>query len=123
MFIFLEMDDVLCDAILYFLNLAFLDDAFRIGVRSLRELYKVRVRAPKLSIHWKFKKEWLKRPFLRQPGKGSETSEESLRYFTHLLYHQRLGREVGFPKNLKPYEMRRGVGEVVAGNYLHPSII
>jgi hypothetical protein len=119
-FLFFEMDDIFCDALLPFLTLAFLDDAFQTGVRTLHDMHRVRVLPPRRGYHWKWKKEWLERPFLRQPGKGSETSEACLGYFTHLHYHQRLGRAAGFPENLKPYEIRRGVGEVVNGNFILP---
>lgn len=54
------------DAILLIITLAYLDDAFRAeSIKSVEDLFKKRVQAPRHSLHIKWKKSWLNKPIIR----------------------------------------------------------
>jgi len=99
--------------------MALLDNAFRSEVRSIEDIYRTRVQAPRHSLEFKWKQDKLKTPIFRQAERtptGIETSEtKALRYHTHLYYLQRLGLATGFLQILTSYCIRRGSGEAVEG--------
>lgn len=115
------------DAIVLIITLAFLDDAFRAeSIKSVEDLFKKRVQAPRHSLHIKWKESWLNKPIIRQAvptTNGIQTSDDKpLTYNTYLKYLQRLSKLVGFPQLLTPYCLRRGSGESVEGKRPHQFI-
>jgi hypothetical protein len=101
--------------------LAILDNAFESEIKSVEQLLRTRVKAPRRSLHFWWKKEKLKTPVFRQAelsATGIQTSDvKALRYYTYLYYLQRLGFAAGFMQILCAYDIRRGTGEAVDGMY------
>ncbi|EJP61053.1 FluG domain-containing protein [Beauveria bassiana ARSEF 2860] len=117
-FIFYEVDTLLFDAILPFLSLALLDNAFKSDVQSVEDFYRIRVRAPRHSIDFDWKDDIKDTPIFRQAlvaheGTIQTSPTEALHYHTYLYYLQRLGLTTGFMQILNPYCIRRGSGEAV----------
>lgn len=108
------------DVVLHFLSIAILDNAFEGDtIKRPEDFYNLDVRPPRHSTELNWKKEKLDTPIFRQAVRtedGIRTSDtEPLRYHTYLYYLQRLGRAAGFMQILRPYCLRRGVGEAVDG--------
>jgi hypothetical protein len=102
--------------------LAILDDAFESDIKSVEQIFGIRVRAPRRSMKLKFKESMLGVPIFRQAVSsinGVRTSPtKALRYFTFLYYLQRLGMTTGFMQILAPYDIRRGTGNELDGTQL-----
>ena len=116
------------DAVVLIIALAFLDDVFRAeSIKSVEDLFKKRVQAPRHSLHIKWKKSWLNKPIIRQAvptSNGIQTSDDKpLTYNIYLKSLQRLSKLVGFPQLLTPYCLRRGSGEGVESKRPHQLII
>ncbi|KJK84922.1 hypothetical protein H633G_11257 [Metarhizium anisopliae BRIP 53284] len=117
-FIFYEVDDLLFDAVLHLLALAILDQAFEANIQTVQDFYKIKVRPPRRSLEFEWRKDISNKPIFRQAVPTSDgtvrTSDtEALRYHTYLYYLQRLGLVTGFMQILNPYCIRRGAGEGV----------
>ncbi|KAK2595006.1 hypothetical protein QQS21_007260 [Conoideocrella luteorostrata] len=117
-FIFYEVDDLLFDAVLHLLALAFLDHAFEANIQTVHDFYKVKVRPPRRSLEFDWRKDIRHKPIFRQAvladnGSVQTSDTEALRYHTYLYYLQRLGFVTGFMQILNPYCIRRGSGEGV----------
>ncbi|KAJ3498203.1 hypothetical protein NLG97_g1302 [Lecanicillium saksenae] len=117
-FIFYEVDTFLFDAILLFLSLALLDNAFAAEIQSVEDFYKIRVRAPRRSLEFDWKDSIKDIPIFRQAlvtheGTIQTSPTEAIHYHTYLYYLQRLGLMTGFMQILNPYCIRRGSGEAV----------
>ncbi|KID95572.1 hypothetical protein MAJ_08431, partial [Metarhizium majus ARSEF 297] len=115
-FLFYEVDDLLFDALILMLALAILDEAFDAAIRSVEDFYRIRVRPPRRSMEFEWKKNILDTPIFRQPvrmkdGTIRTSDTEALRYHTYLYYLQRLGLVTGLMQILSPYTIRRGSGE------------
>jgi Protein of unknown function (DUF3435) len=99
--------------------LALDDDAFESNIKSARDIFRTRVRAPRHSLQLRWKSSILKTPIFRQAvpsANGVHTSSsKALRYHTYLYYLQRLGLATGFMQILGPYDIRRGAGNKVDG--------
>jgi hypothetical protein len=100
-------------------TLAIVDDAFESTVASVDDIFSIRVKPPRHSLGFKWKRDKLKTPIFRQAEpttSGIETSLlKALRYHTYLYYLQRLGQMAGFMQILTAYAIRRGAGEAVDG--------
>jgi hypothetical protein len=96
-----------------------LDDAFDANIKSVDDIYRVRVKQPRRSYEFRWKKEKMDIPIFRQAvmtAAGVRTSETmAFRYHTYLYYLQRLGINAGFMQLLISYMIRRGAGESVEG--------
>jgi len=118
-FLLTEVDTLIFDAIMLMITIAIVDDAFESNIKSPEQLFQIRVKKPRRSLHLRWKKSILKTPIFRQavPSvNGVRTSDtKALRYHTYLYYLQQLGFAVGFPQILAPYDIRRGAGEAVDG--------
>ncbi|KAK5997643.1 hypothetical protein PT974_03007 [Cladobotryum mycophilum] len=103
-----EVDNLLFDATIPFLALAFLDNAFESGIRSVSDIYSARVK----------RKNILNTPIFRQPIKQEDgicrtSKTEALYYDTYRRDLRKLGMIAGFRQVLKPYAIRRGGGEAI----------
>ena len=96
-----------------------LDNAFDANIKSVDDIYRVRVQQPRRSYEFRWKEEKMEIPIFRQAvmtAAGVRTSETiALRYHTYLYYLQRLGINAGFMQVLTSYMIRRGAGESVEG--------
>jgi Protein of unknown function (DUF3435) len=99
--------------------LAILDNVFKSQIRSVEDIFRLRVRAPRKSLQPRFEKSMLGIPIFRQavPSvNGVRTSPtKALHYRTLLYYLQRLGMATGFMQILQPYDIRRGTGNELDG--------
>ena len=99
------------------ITIAILDDAFDSGIKSVEQVFRTRVKAPRHSLHFWWKDSKKKTPIFRQAepsATGIQTSDnKALRYYTYLYYLQRLGLVAGFMQILGAYVIRRGSGEAV----------
>ena len=95
------------------------DDAFEADIKSVEDIFRVRVQAPRRSVQLRFKKSMLGTPIVRQAvssAHGVQTSpRKALRYSTFLHYFQRLGMASGMMQILAPYVIRRGTGNELDG--------
>lgn len=117
------MDDLLFNAVLHLLALAILDQAFKANIQTVQDFYKIKVRPPRRSLEFKWRKDISNKPIFRQAvptsnGTVQTSNTEALRYHTYLYYLQRLGLITGFIQILNPYCIRRGAGEGVKGKML-----
>jgi hypothetical protein len=103
------------------ITIAIVDDAFESNIKSPEQLFQIRVKKPRHSLHLKWKKSILKTPIFRQAVplvyRVRTSNTKALRYYTYLYYLQQLGFAVGFPQILAPYGIRRGAGEAVDGMF------
>lgn len=87
------------------------------NIKSLEDVYRIRVQPPRRSYQFRWKDEKLDTPVFRQPvmtEHGVKTSDtEPLHYHTYLYYLQGLGILCGFLQLLVAYMIRRGAGEAV----------
>jgi Protein of unknown function (DUF3435) len=100
------------------------DDAFEADIKSVEDIFRIRVQAPRRSVQLRFKKSMLGTPIVRQAVSsvyGVHTSPTKvLRYKTFLYYFQRLGMASGMMQILTPYVIRRGTGNELDGTYIFP---
>ncbi|KAK5989579.1 C6 transcription factor asaR [Cladobotryum mycophilum] len=113
-----EVDNLLFDATIPFLALAFLDNAFESGIRSVSDIYLARVRVSRESEDFHWRKDILNTPIFRQPMKQEDgicrtSKTEALYYDTYRRDLRKLGMIAGFRQVLKPYAIRRGGGEAI----------
>ncbi|EDN03649.1 hypothetical protein I7I51_05473, partial [Histoplasma capsulatum] len=118
-YIFHERDDnlALCP-VSHFLALALADDAFDArGINSVEDVLRIRVMAPRNSLHLKWKPHMLNIPVFRRAVHTAEgiriSPDKALPYDTFNQYLQRLGRNAGFEHKLTPYCIRRGTANAV----------
>lgn len=122
-FILTEVDDLIFDPIILMITMAILDNAFDADVKSVEDVLRTRVRAPRHSLTFDWRPECLQTPIFRQAehcARGVQTSPtKALRYHTYLYYLQRLGLQTGFMQILGSYCIRRGAGEAVESMLSH----
>ncbi|OJD22352.1 hypothetical protein ACJ73_06295 [Blastomyces percursus] len=118
-YIFHERDDnlALCP-VSHFLALALADDAFDArGINSVEDVLRIRVMAPRNSLHLKWKPHMLNIPVFRRAVHTAEgiriSPDKALPYDIFNQYLQRLGRNAGFEHKLTPYCIRRGTANAV----------
>ena len=103
----------------YYFTIAILDNAFKSKIKTVEEILRTRVKAPRRSLEFDWDPEKMKTPIFRhaEPSvTGIQTSPtKALRYHTYLYYLQRLGLEAGFMQILGAYAIPRGSGEAVDG--------
>jgi hypothetical protein len=117
-YILTEVDDLIFDPIILMITIALLDNAFKANIRSIKDIYRIRVRAPRYSLEFDWRPDILQTPIFRQAERtptGIQTSRKALRYDTYLYYLQRLGIMTAFMQLLTGYCIRRGTGESVQG--------
>ncbi len=111
------MDALLFDSILLMIVLCILDDAFEANIKSVEDVYRVRVKKPRRSYRFQWKAEKLDIPVFHQPimtPDSVRTSETlALHYHTFVYYLQRLGLLAGLIQLLVAHMLRRGAGEAV----------
>ncbi|PNP56824.1 hypothetical protein THARTR1_03122 [Trichoderma harzianum] len=116
-FILTEVDALIFDPIILMIIIGILDNAFDANIKSVDDIYRVRVQQPRRSYEFRWKEEKMEIPIFRQAvmtAAGVRTSETiALRYHTYLYYLQRLGINAGFMQVLTSYMIRRGAGESV----------
>jgi hypothetical protein len=99
--------------------LAILDDAFKLQIQSVEDIFRLRVPAPRKSLQLRFKKSMLGIPIFRQAVPSvtevRTPPTKALRYRTFLYYLQRLSMSTGFTQILQPYDVRRGTGNELDG--------
>ncbi|KAH6637325.1 hypothetical protein F5144DRAFT_456390, partial [Chaetomium tenue] len=111
---FHEEDTLLHDPVLYMKSLAFADEAFE-GFNDPEEIYDLVIPpgSDRLILPWK--PEWRDRPIFRAlQGRGNNVSvalDKALQYKKARDCLIRLGRAVGFEKQLEWYDFRRGSGK------------
>ncbi|OJD10206.1 hypothetical protein ACJ73_09890, partial [Blastomyces percursus] len=122
-YIFHERDDnlALCP-VSHFLALALADDAFDAkGINSVEDVLRIRVMAPRNSLHLKWKPNMLNIPVFRRAVHTAEgiriSPDKALPYDTFNQFLQRLGRNAGFEHKLTPYCIRRGTANAVDSEY------
>ncbi|OJD26331.1 hypothetical protein ACJ73_02290 [Blastomyces percursus] len=118
-YIFHERDDnlALCP-VSHFLALALADDAFDArGINSVEDVLRIRVMAPRNSLHLKWKPHMLNIPVFRRAVHAAEgfriSPDKALPYDTFNQYLRRLGRNAGFEHKLESYCIRRGTANTV----------
>jgi hypothetical protein len=88
--------------------IAILDDAFEANVRYVEDVLYTQVKAPRLSLQFRWKESIRKSPIFRQAvptASGIRTSDtKAVRYHTCLYYLQRLGLAAGFMKLISGYD-------------------
>lgn len=118
-FILTEVDALIFDPIILMITIAILDNAFKSKIKTVEEILRTRVKAPRRSLEFDWDPEKMKTPIFRhaEPSvTGIQTSPtKALRYHTYLYYLQRLGLEAGFMQILGAYAIPRGSGEAVDG--------
>lgn len=116
-YFFTQVDDLVFDAILLMIVLGLHDNAFESDAASFEDIFKVKVKRPRRSLDFTWKKSMLKVPIFRHTetinGEVRTSPTKALRYQTYLYYLQRLGIQAGFMQLLTAYCIRRGVGESV----------
>jgi Protein of unknown function (DUF3435) len=118
-FVFSKVDNLIFDPVLLMIILALNDDAFEFNIRSVRDIFRTRVRSPRQSLQLQWKSSILQTPIFRQAvptTNGVQTSSsKALRYHTYLYYLQQLGLATGFMQILGLYDIRRGASNKVDG--------
>jgi Protein of unknown function (DUF3435) len=101
--------------------IAILGNAFELEFQRAEDILKLRVKKPRTTMRLRWKAAWETKPVFRQAVptvdgvKMSKT--EPLRYHTFLYYLLRLGMMVGMMMILNPYNIQRGTGEAVEGEF------
>ncbi|KAJ0100679.1 hypothetical protein J7T55_012537, partial [Diaporthe amygdali] len=112
---FHEEPTLLHDPVLYMLSLAFADGAFLNDLQAPEEIYELKVpgNADRVVLPWK--PEWLDRPVFRAvQGRGNSAKvalDKAFQYQKARASLIRLGRALGFEKQLEWYDLRRGSGK------------
>ncbi|KGQ01277.1 hypothetical protein PAAG_12048 [Paracoccidioides lutzii Pb01] len=101
-----------------FLPLALDDDAFDAsGIKSVEDVLRIRVTAPRNSLHLKWKPHMLNIPVFHRAIHAAEwiriSPDNALPYDAFNQYLQRLERNSGFEHKLTPYCIRRGTANRV----------
>ena len=113
------MEDLIFDLILLMIVFALDDDAFEADIKSVEDIFRIRVQAPRRNVQLKFKKSMLGTPILRQAVSSTygvcTSPTKALRYKTFLYHFQRLGMASGMMQILAPYVIRRGTGNELDG--------
>jgi hypothetical protein len=116
-FILSEVEDLIFDPVMLMIIFALDDNAFESNIKSPKDLFRLRVQAPRQSLQIRFKQCILHIPIVRQAvpsANGVQTSStKALPYHAYLYYLQRLGMVTGFMQILAPYDIRRGAGNEV----------
>lgn len=103
------------------LKMEILDDAFAADIHSVEDIFR-RESPPRRSLTLNFKKDKFNVPICRQPiSTCSEMTTHSMKplmYHTYLYYQQRLNLSVRMVRAMKPYDLRRGIGEAGDSEYL-----
>ncbi len=111
---FHEEDTLLHDPVLYMESIAFADMAFE-GLNDPDDIYGLVVPPGSDRFILPWKPEWRDRPIFRAlQGRGNNVSvalDKALQYKTARDCLIRLGRALGFEKQLEWYDLRRGSGK------------
>lgn len=123
---FHEEDMLLRDPVLYITSLAFADGAVENHFDSPADIYDLTVpeRQPRMILPWK--EEWRDRPIFRDTeGLGRSTTVALNRPFSYTkarLSLIKLGRALGYEKQLEWYDLRSGSGKKLnSTSFYHPS--
>jgi hypothetical protein len=112
---FHEENTLLRDPILYMESLAFADDAFDNGIKNPHDIYALSVPANQSRLILPWKPEWRDKPIFRDiQGRGKNITislDKAFQYWKARMCLIRLGRAVGFEKQLEWYDLRRGSGK------------
>lgn len=112
---FHEEDTLLRDPVLYITSLALADRAFENQFNSLADIYDLAVPAGQSRMILPWKEEWRDRPIFRDTeGLGRSTTIALHRPFPYKKARQsliKLGRALGYEKQLEWYDLRRGSGK------------
>ena len=110
---FHEEDTLLRDPVLYMESLAFADEAFLNEFNSPQDIYGLVVPPNSDRIILPWKPEWRERPVFRDlQGRGTNIAVDlAFRYAKARKGLIRLGRALGFEKQLEWYDLRRGSGK------------
>ncbi|KAM7190504.1 putative FluG domain containing protein [Rhypophila sp. PSN 637] len=95
-FILYEVDNLIFDATILIVALAILNQAFKVKVSLVEDIYKIRVTPPRHSL---------------DSGNVGTSPTQPIHYHTYLGYLQRLGILLGFIQILTCYIIRRRSGE------------
>jgi hypothetical protein len=118
-FTFLEGADLPLCPLMYFLPLAFADDAFDANLCTPEQIYKLRIPPWKPKIEIKWKAEWRERPIFRDIEPTSDgvriSDTKHLDMQKHRANTKVLGREAGFRKIPEYYDLRRASGKLITG--------
>jgi hypothetical protein len=75
------------------------DDTFKTDIKSVEDIFRIRVQVPRRSLELRFKKSMLGTPIVRQAVSSTHdvhtSPTKTLRYNTFLYYFQRLGMASG----------------------------
>ncbi|RYP58605.1 hypothetical protein DL770_010392 [Monosporascus sp. CRB-9-2] len=112
---FHEEDTLLHDPILYMMSLAFADKAFANDFDGPEDIYNLVVRPGSDRIILPWKPKWRGRPVFQDiQGRGDDVIinvDKAFAYAKARKYLIRLGRSLGFEKQLEWYDLRRGSGK------------
>ncbi|KAK4223504.1 hypothetical protein QBC38DRAFT_425312 [Podospora fimiseda] len=111
-----EVDDLVFYPTILMIAIAILDDAFDSDIRSVDDLYQVRMPTDRRSLEFTWKRQMLNVPVFRQPDNKSTfgtSLNQPIRYNTYIEYLKRLGIGCGFMQLLNTYMIRRGAGEAI----------
>lgn len=119
---YFQRSDLAHCLIIWFLSLAFLDDAFD-KYRTPQELFSLRNSAP-YEIELKFKKERLKTPICRRmEALGKQDLSSYLPWSSTSVIEEgkRIFADAGFPQRWTPHCIRRVIGNRCEESMLHTS--
>ncbi|KAL9049391.1 MAG: hypothetical protein Q9162_007245 [Coniocarpon cinnabarinum] len=119
-FLFHEREDnlTMCP-ILHMLALALADEAFEAGIRSVEDIYRLRVTGGRNSLELRWKESMLDVPVFRRLVSSKEgITTSSTRALTYNVFNKSLrdlGQRAGLRWPLTPYCLRRAAGNALDG--------
>jgi hypothetical protein len=118
---FSEVGDLIFDPAMLMIIFALDDNTFESNIKSLEDLFRIRVQAPRQGFQIRFKQCMHHIPIVHQAvpsANGVQTSPtKALPYHTYLYNLQRLGMVTGFMQIFAPYDIPRGAGNEVDNMY------
>ncbi|CAG9952415.1 unnamed protein product [Clonostachys rosea f. rosea IK726] len=108
---FYEEDDLIHDPVLHVMFHAFADGAFENELTCPEQIYDMTVPEYLDRIRLLWKEEWRERPLFRDVEGLQIASNKALKYRKVRGFLIRLGRELGYAKQLEFYDLRRGSGQ------------
>jgi len=120
-FAFREDDMLIYDPLIPIMGLAFADEAFINEFKDPEEIYELVVpqNSDRLRLRWK--EEWQKRPVFRDVEDSEDgiriALDKALKYQKERDHLIRLGRAIGLAKVLEWYDLRRGSGKKLNGEF------